>query len=381
MRVLMTADAVGGVWTYALGLARGLARWDTHVTLAVMGAPPGPDRVAEAAAHRNITLVHRGFRLEWMRDPWADVAAAGDWLLELERTVRPDAIHLNGYAHAALPWSGPVLVVAHSCVCSWWRAVPGRATPDEWQQYRDAVGKGLRAARLVVAPTRAMLESLALEHGTVARSRVIPNGCDQAPLPFGTRDAFGRYPRRPPRSHAIVLAAGRVWDEAKNLRTLAAAAPAIRWPVCIAGPRERPEGGGPRLDGVDLLGPLPRAALQRWYRRASIFAHPALYEPFGLAPLEAAHAGAALVLGDIPSLREVWGDAAVYVPPREPAALAEAINRLVDRPPLLAEYAASARERAQRYGVAAMARSYQAAYGQLTTRGVDVPEEALACAS
>ncbi|MEB3829625.1 glycosyltransferase [Phormidium sp. CCY1219] len=55
--------------------------------------------------------------------------------------------------------------------------------------------------------------------------------------------------------------------------------------------------------------------LSHWYARAAIYAFPARYEPFGLSVLEAALSGCALVLGDIPRLREMWGDAAVFANP------------------------------------------------------------------
>src|SRR5690606_16526783 len=71
------------------------------------------------------------------------------------------------------------------------------------------------------------------------------------------------------------------------------------------------------------------AAMRRCYRRAPIYCLPARYEPFGLTPLEAATHGCALVLGDIPSLREVWGDAAAFVPPDDTNALARQLNRLI----------------------------------------------------
>src|SRR4051794_27365470 len=104
MRVLMTADAVGGVWTYALELAHAL---DAEVTLATMGPRPDDDQLAAVG-----TLEHRhcDFALEWMPDPWADVERAGEWLLRLAEEVEPDVVHLNAYAHAALPWDVPVVV-------------------------------------------------------------------------------------------------------------------------------------------------------------------------------------------------------------------------------------------------------------------------------
>src|SRR5206468_2043376 len=103
-RILMTTDAVGGVWNYALDLSAALGVHGVEVVLATMGPPPDTDQRRKAAL-ANVTLRESSFRLEWMREPWADVARAGDWLLELEREFAPDLIHLNGYTHAALPWS------------------------------------------------------------------------------------------------------------------------------------------------------------------------------------------------------------------------------------------------------------------------------------
>ena len=64
---------------------------------------------------------------------------------------------------------------------------------------------------------------------------------------------------------------------------------------------------------------------QRGIARAAIYALPAHYEPFGLSILEAAMSGCALVLGDIPSLREIWGDAAVFVHPDNRDAVARCL--------------------------------------------------------
>jgi glycosyltransferase involved in cell wall biosynthesis len=83
--------------------------------------------------------------------------------------------------------------------------------------------------------------------------------------------------------------------------------------------------------------------------RAAVFASPSIYEPFGLAALEAAHAGCALVLADIPTYRELWEGAAAFVDPRDVDALAGALNALAAGPDDRARLAASARARAQSY--------------------------------
>src|SRR5690606_11601693 len=100
---------------------------------------------------------------------------AGDWLLSLEREVRPDILHLNHYAHGDLPWRAPVLMVGHSCVLSWWQAVHREPAPAEWERYRNRVGDGLQGAALVVAPTHAMLAELDRHYGPLRASGVIAN--------------------------------------------------------------------------------------------------------------------------------------------------------------------------------------------------------------
>jgi glycogen synthase len=331
-RILMTADAVGGVWTYALELAAALAPHGYETHLAVLGPRMTPRQERAAAAAPGIaTLRHGDFALEWMPDPWEQVDRAGDWLLGLAEQLQPDVVHLNGYAHAALPWGAPVVVVAHSCVLSWWSAVRGGEAPAEWDTYRCRVAAGLAAADSVVAPTRAMLDEL-WRYG-VPRGTVVPN-------------CRGAGWVRPASKEPMVLGAGRIWDEAKNLHLLEAVAPRLPWPVRIAS----------GLPFEELAGLLARAA---------VFAAPASYEPFGLGPLEAGLAGCALVLADIPSLREVWGDAALYVPPRDGDALAGALALLAADTRLRERLAAAARGRAATYDPARTAAGYLTVYDSL----------------
>jgi len=352
-RVLMTADAVGGVWRYAVDLARELACCDVGTTLAVMGPQPTAAQRAEAR-DAQIDVVDRPYRLEWMDEPWDDVAGAGAWLLELEQEVQPSLVHLNGYAHAALPWSCPVMVVAHSCVRTWWRAVRREAPPPELDRYTCAVTAGLAAAQVVVAPTRAMAAALEGEYGALAPACVIPNGR------YTTRGVSAT-----PAKEQMVLAAGRIWDEAKNTGALCAIADKLAWPVYVAGDPQRPDGRCGRLSGVHLLGRLSSEELAGWYDRASIYALPARYEPFGLSVLEAASAGCALVLGDIPSLRENWNGAAVFVPPDDHPALASAIGQLIARPDERARFARAAAERATAFTIDHTAGEYLQLYHSL----------------
>jgi len=425
-RILMTADTVGGVWTYALELAAGLGEHGVEVALATMGAPLTPQQREASGQIPNLEVFESCFKLEWMEDPWEDVSKAGEWLLQLEGRLQPDIVHLNGYVHAALPWQTPTLVVGHSCVLSWWEAVKGEAAPASWDRYREEVRRGLQAANLVIAPSAAMLAELNAHYGGLVNGRVIPNGRDSSIF-------------CPLEKKEFVLTAGRLWDEAKNVAALEDIAPQLLWPIYIAGEEEHPDrrrgGEGERGRGGEsargrkisilgcedslmasngsiapkftqaeqtkicverrsvlpyansrrsldlstgfspphpltpspphLLGLLSTEELASWYAHASIYALPARYEPFGLSVLEAALSGCALVLGDIASLREIWGDAAMFVPPDDGNAIAYAINTLIKDSSLRTAFAAKARTRALEFTPQRMVAGYLEAYQDL----------------
>jgi glycosyltransferase involved in cell wall biosynthesis len=349
----MTADAVGGVWAYALELARALAPHGVHVAIAAMGGPFGSAQREQARKLSNVSLFESRFKLEWMGDPWLDVARAGEWLLQLEAWVKPDLVHLNGYAHAALPWRAPVLVAGHSCVLSWWKAVRGGEAPAQWDRYRSEVARGLAAADAVICPSAAMLAALREHYVVPQDARVVPNGRDP--------QEFQPAPKKP-----LILAAGRLWDEAKNISALERIAPRLSWPVYLAGEDGHPEGGRAAFRRARFLGCLAPDALAEWYGCASIYALPARYEPFGLTALEAALSGCCLVLGDIPSLREIWAGSALFVPPGDDEALASALKSLIRDPDRRAGWQARAQAQAMTYTPERMAAGYLAAYRDLT---------------
>lgn len=344
-RVLMTVDTVGGVWTYSLELAAALAAQDVEVHLATMGRRLDAGQRIAVEQSAVASVAESGYALEWMPDPWAEVDRAGDWLLELVAELSPDLVHLNGYCHAALGLQAPTVVVGHSDVLSWWDAVHGTAAPASYDTYRERVTQGLAAAGAVVAPTQAALDDLGRNYG-VNTGTVVAN-CRRTDW------------LRPTEKEPLVLAAGRVWDEAKNLGAVAAVAAELPWRVAIAG--EGASEPGP----ARFLGALSFMELSGWLLRASVYAVPARYEPFGLGVLEAAQAGCALVLGDIPSLREIWQEAAVYVDPDDRRALSGVLQELTADPDRVSRLAARARERATRYTPEATARGYLDVYRRL----------------
>ena len=353
MKLLMTADAVGGVWTYALDLADALAPYGVEILVAVMGPRPSAGQSRESRRLPAVEVVHGAYDLEWMERPWSDIDRAGAWLLQLAEEFEPDVVHLNGFTHAALAWHAPCVIVAHSCVLTWWRAVHCEAAPSEWAEYRKRLAAGLRAADHLVAPTKALLSQLLTEHARLPPSSVIYNGRSAAGFPDASAE------RGP-----FILGAGRVWDRAKNFSTLDHAAAGLSWPIYIAG--DATSFGRQRtLSHAHALGKLEAAELRRWLRRASIFASPAVYEPFGLGILEAALSRCALVLSDIGTLRELWSGAAVFVEPHDPEAWHVALRELIADPTRNAALADAARKRALEFSAERMAAEYVHLYRRL----------------
>jgi len=354
MRVLMTADTLGGVFSYALDLSRALQVHGVQVVLATLGRPLTSSQKSELRNSPVLDVHESSYALEWMDEPWSDVEASGAWLRKIAERTAPDCIHFNHFAHAPLRWSAPCLVVAHSCVVSWWQAVHGSPPGQHLVRYRACVRAGLRAASRVVAPTATMRESVLGNYGPLARVDVIPNGINHA--------------RFAPRAKIpCVFAAGRIWDEAKNIRALDRIAASLRWPVYVAGDATAP--GATKSDAarptMNALGPLGRAAIAEYFGTAAIYALPARYEPFGLSVLEAAASGCALVLGNIPSLLENWYGAACFVDSDDDGALRDAINRLIEDDTLREAYGAAARKRALAFSAARMAASYAELYAEL----------------
>jgi len=355
--VLMSVDAVGGVWSYALTLCAALPEF--RFVLAIMGPPASTAQRAAAARLGNVVLEETPYRLEWMEGAAADLSAGRQWLAALARRHGADLIHINGYAHARITADRPVLVAAHSDVLSWWQAVHCEAAPPEWDGYRDEVAAGLAAAGRIAAPSRAVLDDLATHYGFARDDAlVIRNGIDLAAY-------------RPAAKRRVVMTAGRMWDAAKNLALLDEVAASLPWPVEIAGPAANPEGGTISCEAARLIGVLSPAEMAVRLGRAAIFAAPARYEPFGLGILEAAASGCALVLGDIPSLRENWEGAAVFVAPGDAVGWRTALRDLIEDEGDRELWAFAAQQRARGFSREAMAAHYAALYSEMTGSSVE----------
>ena len=349
-KVLITADAVGGVWQYSTELAAGLSRLGISTVLAVMGPSPSEKQRAAAAAIPGLELVDTGLALDWLAEDGASLRRAAEAIRALAETHECDVVQLNTPALAAeAEFEIPVVAVQHSCVATWWEAVQGTELPADFAWRTELNRAGLHAADAVVTPTAAFGEMVRRRYGLAEAPRTVHNG--RTPIEVA-----------PGAPHDFVFTAGRLWDEGKNLATLDAAAASIPVPVRAAGPLSGPNGTQVMFEHIHCLGSLDEEDLARWLAARPVFVSTALYEPFGLAVLEAASAGCPLILSDIPTFRELWHDVAVFIPPRDEAGFTRAIATLVGDDFERAVSGRAARERAARFTPDAMAAQMASIY-------------------
>ena len=342
-RILLTTDAVGGVWTYTLDIARSFAAKGVNVDVAVLGPSPDAAQRNLARSIHGVTLLETHEPLEWCMADRAALEHCAERLAALAARRGAATIHLHSPCLLGdADWPSPVVAVIHSCVATWWRAVKGNddlPEPLAWQA--AATRRGLNRAGAVIAPSHAFAAAVRAVYDLQRPIIVVPNGSGvQCPAPALKRSG--------------ALAAGRLWDEGKNIKIvdraaarLALASPDV--PVIVAGALSGPNGVSIALHHSRSIGQISATQLSELMGRMAVFVAPALYEPFGLAILEAAQSGMALILGDIPTLRELWNDVALFVDPADDAALAAMIARLHDAPEFAADMGAKARSRAARY--------------------------------
>lgn len=361
MRVLVTADTVGGVWSYAKELVTGLVRQGVRVTLVSFGNIPTPEQIDWIEPLRLVDFRPTAFRLEWMQEAENDIEASRDFLMSIIEETRPDVLHLNQYCYGNLPVAIPKVVVAHSDVVSWWATVKCEEAQDvEWLRwYRRAVSDGLAGATTVVAPSNWMLRQIQMWYAPIHQGRVIYNG--RTPTLFNPHINKDDY----------ILSVGRLWDGGKQAVLLTKIVPPM--PVFIVGAEEHADAalhsnGALRESSVNVRfkGPQSEGQLRHWFGRASVYAATSVYEPFGLAPLEAALSRCAIVANDIPSFREIWGETVCYFRTNDPASLQRQLERLQGNREVRLRYANLAYNRARaRYTAERMVTDYLGLYKTL----------------
>jgi glycosyltransferase involved in cell wall biosynthesis len=364
MRVLITADTVGGIWTYARELVCGLVRRGVEVTLVSFGHMPEPRQLAWTEGLRHLDFRPTAFKLEWMQDSAEDIEASSEYLLGVIQETSPDVLHLNQFCYGALDIDIPKVVAAHSDVVSWWVAVHGEEPPPsawvDW--YRETVQRGLDGATMVLAPSRWMLSQIESYYGQQPQNAVIYNGrSPQLFNPHGDKED-------------MVLTVGRLWDSAKQVSLLTEHD--CGWPVVIAGETQHPDEAY-RSDttrmvwegSLELKGRQTEDQVRSLFSRAPVYAATSRYEPFGLALVEAALSRCAIVANDIPSFRELWGDTVCYFRSNDAADVADVLAVLRNDRLLRRHHAELAYQRAKRlFSADRMVDEYLDTYNSLAER-------------
>src|SRR5690606_17349537 len=176
IKILMTTDTLGGVWTYSLELCKALEKYNVQIYLVAMGRWPSESQQQRVSRLKNVILYKSDYKMEWMQDPWEDVKQANKWINTIYHTVLPDIIHLNNYSSIRKQWEVPIVTVFHSCVITWWEAVKGEKTPLQWEKYKQLVKTALNTSDIVVRPTKSILEKAIKTHHITTQTKVIPNG-------------------------------------------------------------------------------------------------------------------------------------------------------------------------------------------------------------
>jgi len=355
-RVLITTDAVGGVWRYSLDLAQAVQKRGWTPILAVFGPHCSPAQRAEAAGVR---LIETGAALDWTANAPPQLSASASLAARVAERTGCAVAHLHSPAFAA-GFALPVVAVCHSCPRTWAEAMGASAkretappAPEALDWRALALRRGMHAADVLLAPTQAFAAQVRRSYGLSRKLSVVRNG--------RTLPALGSERRQTFADHAF--AAGRWWDAAKNAETLDAAARLCDTPIRLAGPWRGPNSSHTaRREAVEALGPLLAGEVAAHLARRPIFIGAALYEPFGLAALEAAQHGCALVLSDIPTHRELWSNAAVFAPPQNPQRFAALVDALRRNPDARAAWGAAARRRSRAYSIERMAQRTIAAW-------------------
>ncbi|MGH2368694.1 MAG: glycosyltransferase family 4 protein, partial [Chloroflexota bacterium] len=228
LRVMLVADAVGGVWDVTLTLAGGLIRYaDARVLLVVVGPAPDEARLAGARAIPHLEYRLLSGRLEWME-------GGQDWLVAFRQGVaalaadwQADVIHVNVLGLAGvggearirqMAYPPAVVLGVHSDLTTWWRWVKDgghgpSSLPDYLYWQRDLAWHALRQADVVVCPSAFLANELAVCHALERPPLVIHN----AVFP----PAGGAARQMAPREGNVAVVVGRAWDEAKNLTVVA----------------------------------------------------------------------------------------------------------------------------------------------------------------
>jgi glycosyltransferase involved in cell wall biosynthesis len=304
----------------------------------------------------------------YTRERWQDLDERFEW-----RTVGlPEPLwHVASAARASRECD--VFLSTNSYLTAWFTRIPtavvvydlvpfvegAQAQSRAARIERATIGPALRRAGALLCISEATRHDLLAHRPAVAaRAHVTPLAADAS---FAEQV---QQPGHPALTRRYVLAVGTL-EPRKNLERLIGAWRRLPAPLregrtlALVGPRgwdDAPILAAARAAGAQLLGSVSDAELRALYAGADAFVYPSLYEGFGLPVLEAMAAGAPVLTSNVSSLPEVAGDAALLVDPRDEAAIASGLERLLVDVALAERLRSAGRVRAAEFSWARTAR-------------------------
>jgi glycosyltransferase involved in cell wall biosynthesis len=306
--VAFDADVLGrqrtGDETYALNLLRELGALVADAGIRLLGITRRPELVPDGVEPVELATGWQELRMAWS-------------LPRLLRRVHADLLHTQYAIPLGCPC--PAVVTVHDV--SFARDVDLMSRKDRAVFGRVVPRSVRKAVRVLTVSERTKADLVELYRLPAERIVVTPNGIDPA---FRASREGSRGNVSP---GSYVLSVGAIQARKNQLAALAAAE-AVGMPLVVAGPAKDPGLADElRRRGARLEGYVPTERLADLYRGAACLVQASRYEGFGLPVLEAMASGTPVVAVPEPALREVAGDAAVFV---EEAELAEGIRQALE---------------------------------------------------
>ena len=227
----------------------------------------------------------------------------------------------------------------------------GGNLPEFARKHTRRVQRLLSCATAVVTPSRMLQEALSPLRDDI---QYLPNALNLQRYPFRLRSD-------PTRNICWLRAFHEIYNPTSAVRALALlkeefedATLTMIGPDKGDGTLQAVEDLSEQLgisDSLHLVGAVPKAEVPQWLNKGDIFLNTTRYESFGVSVMEAAAVGLPIVTTNVGELPYLWGDGedALLVPPDDPQAIANALQRILTEPRFAGNLSRNARRKAEQY--------------------------------